>query len=443
MKVVIIGGVAAGMSAASKLRRMDKNAEIVVYEKGGTLSYGACGLPYFISDENPDATLMLAKGKDDFEKLNIQCHLFCEVVKLDSKDKQLLIKDHQSGQLFMDSYDQLVIATGASPVIPPLPNVHLSNIKTLKSYEDGFEIKKILQDPAIKEVVIIGGGYIGVEIAEACRYLGKNTRLIELMPRVLTSFDPEFSSMAQQEMSRQNVALHLGEKVLSFKGDTKVQAVITDQQEYPADFVLMSVGIRPTLDFLKDVPIARSKNGAIVIDREGRTNIHDIFAAGDCAEIYHMAKEENAYIPLGTTANKMGRIVGENLSGKHKKYIGALGSAAIKVFDMDFARTGLNEAEATQLAIEYETVMIKANNHAAYYPNPTPIWMKLLVDKKTKKILGAQGAGKQDVVLRVDMFAIAIQAKMTAEEVGFADLCYAPPFAGVWDVVNIAANAVK
>lgn len=443
MKVVIIGGVASGMSAASKLRRMDQDVEIVVYEKGGTLSYGACGLPYFISDENPDATLMLAKGKEDFEKMNIQCHLFCEVVKLDVKDKQLLVKNHQTGQIFMDKYDRLVIATGASPIIPPLPNVHLSNIKTLKSYEDGFVIKKILQDPAIKNVAIIGGGYIGVEMAEACRHLGKKTRLIELMPRVLTSFDPEFSQMAQQEMLRQEVSLHLGEKVLSFKGDTVVKSIVTDKSEYDVDFVLMSVGIRPTLDFLNDVPISRSKNGAIIIDREGKTNIQDIYAAGDCAEIYHMAKEENAYIPLGTTANKMGRIVGENLSGKHRKYIGALGSAAIKVFDMDFARTGLSEQEAAQLAIDVDSVMIKANNHAAYYPNPTPIWIKLLVDKKTKKILGAQGAGKQDVVLRIDMFAIAIQAKMTAEEVGFADLCYAPPFAGVWDVVSIAANAVK
>lgn len=443
MKVIIIGGVAAGMSAASKFRRLNQEAEIVVYEKGATLSYGACGLPYFISDVNQDATLMLAKSQEDFLKMNIICHIFCEVVKLETNDKKILVKNHKTGQLFMDQYDQLVIATGASPIVPPFLNVHLENIRTLKSYEDGFAIKEILKRPEISKVAIIGGGYIGVEMAEACIELKKETRLIELMPRVLTSFDSEFSEMAQNEMIQHGLQVSLNEKVVSFKGDTRVRSIVTDKGEYPVDFVLMSVGIKPSLDFLKDVSINRAKNGAIVIDREGRTSVPDIFAAGDCAEIYHMAKQENAYIPLGTTANKMGRIVGENLNGKHKKYIGALGSAAIKVFDMDFARTGLSENEATQLAIEYQTVMVKVNNHASYYPNPTPIWMKLIVEKDSKIIIGAQAAGAKDVVLRIDMLALAIQAKMTSEDVGFADLCYAPPFAGVWDVVNVAANAVK
>lgn len=443
MKVIVIGGVAAGMSAASKFRRLNQDAEIIVYEKGPTLSYGACGLPYFISDVNPDATLMLAKQKEDFEKMNITCNLFCEVVKLDVNDKQLLIKNHQTGQLFVDQYDKLVIATGASPIVPPLPKVHLKNIKTLKSYEDGFVIKDILKNPEIKDVVIIGGGYIGVEMAEAAVYLGKNTRLIELMPRVLTPFDPEFSQMVHDELSKHNVALYLNEKVIGFEGDDVVSKIITDQGEYQADFVLMSVGIRPTLDFLKDVDIARAKNGALVIDREGRTSVEDIYAAGDCAEIYHMAKEENAYIPLGTTANKMGRIIGENLNGAHHKFVGALGSAAIKVFDMDFARTGLSEAEAQALAIDYEVAMVKASSHAPYYPNPTPIWIKVIAEKGTKRLLGAQAAGAKDVVLRIDIFAVAIQAKMSADELGYADLCYAPPFAGVWDAVNIAANAIK
>lgn len=443
MKVIIIGGVAAGMSAASKLRRSDRESTIVVYEKGGTLSYGACGLPYFISDENQDASLMLAKSKEDFEAVGIICNLYCEVVKIDSNDKKVLVKNHANGQLFTDNYDKLLIASGASPIIPNLPNVNLKNIVTLKSYEDGFFIKDILNDETVKNVVIIGGGYIGVEMAEACVQLKKTTRLIELMPRVLTTFDEEFSKKAHEELQRAKVLLNLNERVTGFRGINKVTTVVTDKAEYPADVVLISVGIRPTLQFLKEIPIALSKNGAIIIDREGRTNIPDIYAAGDCAEIYHMEKQENAYIPLGTTANKMGRIVGENLSGKHQKYIGALGSAAIKVFDLDFARTGLSELEAQSLCIDYDTVTVTSSNHALYYPNPTPITLKIIYDKKTKRIIGAQAVGKKDVVLRINMVAIAIQGKLTLEELGYADLCYAPPFSTVWDIVNIAANAAK
>ena len=443
MKLIVIGGVAAGMSAASKLKRMNKEAEIIVYEKGSFLSYGACGLPYYVSGENDDYTKMIARTKEQFEKMGMNIQLRHEIVKVVPENKQVMVRDLENNRLFLESYDKLMISTGTFPIVPPFPGVKLDNIHVLKTLEDGIMLKRITEMPNVENVVIVGGGYIGIEVAEAMVRQGKKVQVIELGERILQSFDREISDIAEEELKKHGVTLSLGEKVEGFSGDGKVEKVVTDKGTYNADLVLLSIGVRPATKFLEGSGIHLAQNGAVIIDREMRTNMKDIYSAGDCAQVYHKVMEENSYIPLGTNANKCGRIAGSNIAGKHDKYVGTLGSAAIKVFDLELGRTGISEKDAENLAIDYTTVFVQSADHPGYYPNQTPIWIKLICEKRTKRLLGAQALGQKGAVLRIDVLAVAIHNGMSADELGMTDLCYAPPFAGVWDAIHIACNAVK
>ena len=443
MKVIIIGGVAAGMSAASKISRVDKSAEIVVYEKGGFLSYGACGLPYYVGDFNDDYRRMIARTQEQFTQAGIQSHLFHEVLKVDVEKKQVFVKDIKSGNMFIDSYDKLMISTGAVSIMPPFPGAEKMGIHLLKTLEDGIFLKEYAAMPDIRNVTVVGGGYIGVECAEAFLNLGKKVRLIEAADRLMASFDEEFSIMATEELQKNGVEVHLSERVKGFLGNEKVSKIETDKATYDTDLVIVAVGVRPSTAFLKDTGIRMAKNGAIIVDRELKTSIEDIYAAGDCILVYNKVMEEDSFLALGTVANKCGRIAGENIAGGHQKFIGALGSAAIKVCDIEMGRTGFGEADAKRLKKNYKTVLVEAYDHPAYYPNKTPIKIKLIYEAGTRKLLGAQACGQKGAVMRIDVFAVAIQAGMTTEELGMTDLVYAPPFAGVWDAIHIACNIAK
>lgn len=443
MKVVVIGGVAAGMSAASKIKRIDKDTEVVVYEKGGYLSYGACGLPYYVGGFNDDHTKMIARSKEEFEKSGIKTHLHHEVLKVVPEEKKLLVRNYETGDIFIDTYDKLMVSTGAHAVKPPIEGIEKQGIYQLKTLEDGLKLKNIVQNSQIKNVVVVGGGYIGIECVDAFLHMNKNVTCIEFADRILMPFDKEISTLAEDELRNKGAVLKTGEKVVAFKGNESVSAVVTDKGEYQADLVVLSIGVRPSTAFLKDTKIHTAPNGALIVDREMRTSIQDIWAAGDCSLVYHKGLEENSFLALGTVANKCGRIAGENIMGAHTKFVGALGSAAIKVCDIELGRTGLGEAEAQRQALKYKTVVVEAYDHPAYYPNPTPIRIKLIYEEGSKILLGAQTAGKKGAVMRVDVFAVAIHNKMTTDELGMTDLVYAPPFAGVWDAVHIACNAAK
>lgn len=443
MKVVVIGGVAAGMSAASKIKRIDKDTEVVVYEKGGYLSYGACGLPYYVGGFNDDHTKMIARSKEAFEKSGIKTHLHHEVLKVVPEEKKLLVRNYETGDIFIDTYDKLMVSTGAHAVKPPIEGIEKQGIYQLKTLEDGLKLKNIVQNSHIKNVVVVGGGYIGIECVDAFLHMNKNVTCIEFADRILMPFDKEISTLAEDELRNKGAVLKTGEKVVAFKGNESVSAVVTDKGEYQADLVVLSIGVRPSTAFLKDTKIHTAPNGALIVDREMRTSIQDIWAAGDCSLVYHKGLEENSFLALGTVANKCGRIAGENIMGAHTKFVGALGSAAIKVCDIELGRTGLGEAEAQRQALKYKTVVVEAYDHPAYYPNPTPIRIKLIYEEGSKILLGAQTAGKKGAVMRVDVFAVAIHNKMTTDELGMTDLVYAPPFAGVWDAVHIACNAAK
>lgn len=445
MKVIIIGGVAAGMSAASKIKRISKETEVTVYEKGSFLSYGACGLPYFVSGLNDDYKKMIARTEEQFASVGIDIHMNCEIIKVIPETKSLFIKDLKTGKMFTDTYDKLMVASGAEAIKPNVPGVGLNRVHTLKSLEDGFQMKETAKCENVKDVVVIGGGYIGIEVAEALDATGKQVTVIEFADRILRPFDGEIEGIIREHLLSKNINLHLSEKMEELQGDENqtVVGVRTDKAFYKADMVVLALGIRPCTKFIKGTGISMLKNGALIVDREMRTSIPDIYAAGDCATVYHLAEEDHTYIALGTTANKCGRLAGENILGKHIKFAGTLGSAAIKAGDLEAARTGLSEDTAKKLNLDYTTSFVQVLDHAPYYPDATPLWIKVICEKRTRKILGAQAVGYKGAVLRIDAFAAAITSGMTAPELGMTDFCYAPPFAGVWDAINVASNTVK
>lgn len=443
MKVIVIGGVAASMSAASKIKRINKETQVVVYEKGGFLSYGACGLPYYVGNFNDDYRKMIARTRDQFEQAGIETYLYHEVVQVNPYSKTVRVRNLETNHEFEENYDKLMVGTGAAAILPPFEGLDLLGVHTLKTMEDGIFLREYAQDPAITDVTIVGGGYIGIECAEAFLSLNKKVRVIEAAPRILASFDEEIADIGKKELEKHGVEVLVGEKVQKFVGENAVTAVQTDKGTYQTQLVIVAVGVRPSTGFLKDTGIELAGNGAIIVDRSMRTSLPDVYAAGDCAVTYNRVSGENGFLALGTVANKCGRIAGTNIMGGNEEFVGALGSAAIKICDLEAFRTGLGELEAKRLGKNYKTVQVTTFDHPGYYPGQTPIAIKLIYEQGSKIILGAQLCGQKGAVLRGDIFAVAVHQRMTTNELGMLDLAYAPPFAGVWDAVHIACNAAK
>ncbi|NLD33427.1 MAG: CoA-disulfide reductase [Clostridiales bacterium] len=445
MKAIIIGGVAAGMSAASKLKRTMPDAQVLVYERGSFLSYGACGIPYFVGGVNDNPDLLIARSREAFEKQGIQTFLRHEAIEVDPARRIVQIKDLDSGRVFEDSYDKLMIAVGCDSVVLPIPGADLTGVFYLKSMEDGLLLEKILKLPDVRSAVIVGGGYIGVEMAEALLERKLSVTLIEAADRLLTPFEPAFSQLAAEELAREGVNLRLGEKVSAIEARGNERVVHTSLASYAADLVVMCAGVVPATDFLRSSGISMARNGALLVDRQMRTSLADVYAAGDCAVVYNRITGEDFFLPLGTVANKCGRIAGGNMAGESEAFIGALGTAAIKVCGLEMGRTGMSEQDAKRTGKNYATNTVKAFNHPAYYPGRKELTIQLIWEQGSRLLLGANAAGPygSGAVLRADMLAIAIHAGMSTEELGMVDLAYAPPFSGVWDAVHIAANAAK
>ena len=444
MKVIIVGGVAAGMSAAAKLKRANKEAQITVYEKSRHVSFGACGLPYFVGNFFEDSQKMIARTVEQFNASGITVNIEHEVLNVDTDNKCITVKNLLTDETFTDTYDKLMIATGASAIIPPINNVDLKHVYTLKSMEDGEALKHAMQNEALKRVAIVGAGFIGLEVVEAAKQYGKEVHVFQLNDRVLVdTFDKEITDLLEEELRTHDVHLHLSQTVTELVGDEAVTQIKTNDETFDVDIVVLTAGVRPNTSFLKGTGIEMLRNGALVIDHEGRTSIEDIYAAGDCASINHILKSEPAYIPLATVANKMGRIIGENLAGAHHTFNGSLASACLKVMNLEAGRTGLSEQEAMNLGINYKTVFITDMNQTSYYPGQSKINVKLIYNADTKVILGGQIVGRKDAVQRVNVLATAIFAGLTTDQLAMLDLCYAPPFARTWDVLNIAGSVAK
>ncbi|MEG0855165.1 MAG: CoA-disulfide reductase [Terrisporobacter sp.] len=443
MRVVIIGAVAAGMSAAAKLKRIKPDYHVVVYEKTDIVSFGACGLPYFVGDFFQNSNMMIAREKSKFIESGIDLRTFKEVINVDTLNKKLTIKDTITEEIFEDNYDKLMIATGASSIMPSLDK-NYENLTTLKDMNDGIKLKELINKDDVKNIVIVGSGFIGIETIEAAKKLNKNIHLIGRSNRILSKvFDKEITDLLEEELRNNNIHLHLGETVQKYLGNNKIEKVITNKGEINADLVIIAIGVEPNTQFLKNTDINMLPNGAIIVDECGRTSIEDVYSAGDCASIKNLITNEDMYAPLATGANKLGRIVGENLGGINSSFPGSLASSCIKVLNMEAAATGLTEQKANDLNIDYKTKVVTNYNQTHYYPGREKLTIKLIYNANTKVILGGQIAGYKDAVQRTNVLATAITAKMTTAQLGMLDLCYAPPFATTWDILNIAGNVSK
>ncbi|EDT74465.1 CoA-disulfide reductase [Clostridium butyricum] len=444
MRVIIIGGIAAGTSAAAKFRRLHKDAEIVIYEKNNIVSFGACGLPYFVGDFFEDSNNMIARTPEAFVNSGIDVKTLHEVKRVDFENKKVIVQDLKGNEEFKDYYDKLMIATGASSIIPPIKNLDIENVHTLKSMEDGIRLKELFRDENNKNIAIIGAGFIGLEVVEAAKKYGKKVSVFQLGDRILQDvFDKEITDLLEEELRNHNVDLYLQESVTEIIGDKKVKKVKTSNREVEADAVIIATGVRPNTEFLKNSNLEMLPNGAIIVDNYGKTSIEDVYSAGDCATITQIITGEKAYVPLATGANKLGRIVGENLAGADIEFQGSLSSSCIKVMNMEAGRTGITESKAKALNLNYKTVFINDMNATNYYPGQSKIYIKLIYDSESKVILGGQVAGYKDAVQRVNVIAACIYGKLTTKELGMLDLCYAPPFARTWDALNVAGNVCK
>lgn len=443
MKIVIIGGVAAGMSAAAKAKRLDPATEIIVIEQEAYVSFGACGLPYYLGEEFSDEGEMFARTPEQIERLGIRLFLKHKAQALDIEKKQVLVKDLVTNEQFYETYDRLMLAVGASPLLPSIAGSDSKDVYTATKLSEINRFKKEL--PRYKRITIVGGGFIGVELADQLAKTGNEIHIIETKTEVMNrTFDPEFSEKIAEAIQQKSVILHLGESLVAIEHKKGQSYVIqTNKQRYETDAILFAVGFVPNTGFLNG-QLDCLENGAIRIDSFGRTSQKDIFAAGDCASIPHRLLED-VYLPLATTANKMGRIVGINISSEKvtEEYVGALGSSAIKVGDYEAASIGLTEQAAQQAQFDYSTTCIEVANHSNYYSVQEKIKIKLVYDKKTKVVYGAQLFGKNETVLRSTGLAVAIHGKMTTKELGFIDFAYAPPFASTWEAINVVANTAK
>lgn len=444
MKVIIIGGVAAGMSAAAKFKRLSPKDEVIVYEKGDIVSFGACGLPYYVGGFFDDSREMIARTPEEFRESGVEIYTKHEVIDVDFLNKKIKVKNIVTNEILENSYDKLMIASGARAIIPPIKNIDLENVVTLKSMDDGNKLKELMAIDEYKRVTIIGAGFIGLEAVEAAKHMGKEVTVIQLQDRVLQEvFDKDITDILEEELRDKGVNLLLSETVVELIGEEKVSKVKTDKREIEADIVILATGVRPNTDYLKADYIKMIRNGAIVVDNYGRTSVEDVYAAGDCATINNLITGKESYVPLATGANKLGRIVGENLAGKNNSFQGSMSSSCIKVMDMEAARTGLSENEVKDLGFDYKTKFITDMNQTSYYPGRERIYVKLIYDAYTKVIYGGQVAGYKDAVQRCNVLAACIYAKMTTDQLGMLDLCYSPPFSRTWDVLNVAGNVSK
>lgn len=445
MNYLILGANAAGMSAAVRIVKFDQNAKVTVLEKSDVVSFGSCGIPYFLAGEFDDVNQLTARPLNEFINSGIDIRQFHTVTEIHPDKKQVIAQVTSTQQSHAFSYDKLLIAVGASPIVPPIQGIATKNCHTMHSRQDAITLMNLL--PNCQNIVIIGAGFIGLEAAEAFVLRGKKVTVIESLDRTLArTYDSEVTTLIEAELHRHGVQLQLNERVTEIISEHEsVNAVITDEGHYPADLVLIATGFRPNTDFLRSTNLMLSKQGAVVIDDQCRTNLPDIFSAGDCATVPHKISGD-VYIPLATSANKLGRIAGEVMAGDaSRRFIGTLGSSGIRVFDMEAGRTGISEAEAKQMGMNYATVFIKDKNHANSVAGQTDIWVKLIFEFDTRKLLGGQifGSYKGSAVARVNALAVAVYSELTVEELGYMDFIYAPPFARTWDVLNVAGNVAK
>lgn len=434
MKTIIIGGVAGGASAAARLRRLDEKAEIIILEKGEFVSFANCGLPYYIGGEITDREELTLQTPESFKaRFNIDVRIFNEAVKINPEENTITIKNLQNGESYTEKYDNLILSPGAEPIIPNIKGIESANVFTLRNIPDTLKIKHYIDTEKPESAVVIGGGYIGVEMAENLAKAGLDVSIVELADHLIAPLDFDMAADVHRYIKEKGIKLFLNNGVTAFEHNR----ILLQKGEINADMVIMSVGVRPETAIAKACGIETNSRGSIIVDSKMHTNIPNIYAVGDAVEVKNFITNAPSFIPLAGPANKQGRIAADNIAGYESEYTGTQGSAVLKLFDMTVATTGLNEKSAQLSKIDYDKVYIYSSSHASYYPNGNMMSIKALWDKKSLKIIGAQITGFDGVDKRMDVIASAIRFGGKITDLTQLELCYAPPFSSAKDPVNM------
>ena len=440
MKVVIVGGVAGGATAAARIRRLDEQAEIVVFERSGFVSYANCGLPYYIGDVITDPEeLTLQTPESFFSRFRVIMKVRHEVTAIHPNRKTVSVKNLETGENFEESYDKLILSPGAKPTQPRLPGVGLDKLFTLRTVEDTFRIKEYINTHHPKSVVLAGGGFISLELAENLRELGMEVTIVQRPKQLMNPFDADMASFIHAEVRKHGVKLALGYTVEGFEEkDGGVDVLLKDNAPLHADMVVLAIGVTPDTALAKEAGLELGIKGSIVVNDRMETSVPDIYAAGDAVQVKHYVTGEDALISLAGPANKQGRIIADNICGGDSRYLGSQGSSVIKVFDMTAAATGINETNAKKAGLDVDKVILSPMSHAGYYPGGKLLTMKVVFEKETYRLLGAQIVGYEGVDKRIDVLATAIHADLKATQLKNLDLAYAPPYSSAKDPVNMA-----
>lgn len=445
MKIVIVGGVAGGATAAARLRRLDENAEIVVFERSGFVSYANCGLPYYIGGVIEKKEELTLQTPESFKRrFNVDMRVRHEVTKINPERKTVNVTNLVTGESFEESYDKLILSPGARPVRPDFPGIESDKIFTLRTVEDTYKIKDYINANKPSSAVVVGGGFIGIEAAENLNGLGVDVTLVEAMNQLMAPFDYDIAAFIHAEVRRKGVNLALGKKLRGFKPDGEsLEVSIEGGLSIKADMVILAMGVSPDTVIAKDAGLKLGIKGSIVVNEHMQTSDPDIYAVGDAVQIKNFVTGKDALISLAGPANKQGRVAADNICGLDSSYNGGQGSSVIKIFSLTAASTGINERTAKSLGIECDKVILSPSSHAGYYPGGKVMTLKLVFEKDSYRILGAQIVGYDGVDKRIDVLATAIRAGMKAYELVELDLAYAPPYSSAKDPVNMAGFMVE
>lgn len=442
--LIIIGGVAAGMKAAAKARRESPAMKITVITDEQYISYAGCGMPYFIGDIIRDSKKLILREPIYFKNMhNITVLTRHLATAIDTMSKQVRVRDIEKGQELVFDYDKLIIATGAQPIVPPLPGISLNNIFTLRTIDDTLKIRAFVDGGQVKNAVIVGGGLIGMEMVENLVLRGIKVTVVELLDQILPPLDKDMASIVQKYLMGKGIEIITSDGVKSFEGnDNTVIKVITDKRQLPADMVILSIGIKPNIKLAQESGIEIGTARAIKVNERTETNIPGVYAVGDCAENIHLVTGKPAWIALGSTAAKMGRVAAINATGGSDTFRGVLGTLIVKIFELNVGKVGLSEREAVKEGFLVESAIVPAGDKAHYYPETRDIIIKLIADKTTKKLLGAEIVGEGVVDKRIDIIATALTFGATVDQISNLDLAYAPPYAMSMDAIIVAANVL-
>ena len=444
MKVVIVGGVAGGASAAARLRRLDEEAEIIVFERSGYVSYANCGLPYYIGGVITDRKQLTLQTPQSFwSRFHVQIKVRHEVTVIDPKGKYVTVKNLETGEEWNESYDKLILSPGAKPVMPPLPGIGSERIFTLRTVEDTLRLYDFIEKEAPKSAVIVGGGYIGIEVAENLYEKGISVTIVDIMTQLMNTMDYDMAAIVHSELRGKGIGLRLGKGVSGFREEDGKIIALLDGEEIPADMVLMAVGVAPDNTLAKQAGLELGIKGSIAVNDRMETSEPDIYAVGDAVQVRNFVTGDDALIALAGPANKQGRIAADNICGGDSRYNGSMGSSVIKIFGLTAAGTGLTEKAAAAAGIDYESVVLIPTSHAGYYPGAKALTLKVVFEKKTLRLLGAQIIGEEGVDKRLDVLAVAIYAGIKGDKLKELDLSYAPPYSSAKDPVNMAGFMIE